>query len=83
MKAITREGYKEASATEVLTKFRSVKNCTMKALVIFILAYITTDEENEEINEDDEHIRTIVEMLRQVKTSLLTISRILRAKYNF
>ena len=75
MKAITRQGYKENSATEVLTKFRSVENCTMNALVIFILAYITTDEENAKVNEDDDHIRTIVEMLREVKTTLLTISR--------
>ncbi|KAK2181358.1 hypothetical protein NP493_403g09011 [Ridgeia piscesae] len=66
VQAITREGYKKASAPQVLNKFRSVENCTMKTLVIFILAYITTDEENEKINECDEHIRTIVNMLSEV-----------------
>ena len=75
VKAITRQGYKENSATDVLTKFRLVENHTMNVLVIFILAYITTDEENAKVNEDDDHIRTIVGMLSEVKTTLLTISR--------
>ena len=62
-----RKVYKEALATEILPRFRSVANPTMKALAIFVLAYITTDEENEKLNEDDENIAFIINMLREVK----------------
>ncbi|KAI0239389.1 hypothetical protein LSAT2_009872 [Lamellibrachia satsuma] len=61
-----RMAYREASAVDILHKFRLVKDSRTKCMITFVLAYIVSEEENGNIHEfDDDNIALVINMLQQ------------------
>ena len=71
----SRSVLREASAVDVLPRFRSVADAETKCVVNLVLAYIVTEEENDKIDEVDDNIAFVINMLRQVNKTPETTLR--------
>ncbi|KAI0210614.1 hypothetical protein LSAT2_004620, partial [Lamellibrachia satsuma] len=62
-----RKAYRDASAVDILSKLVSIEEGKPKCITIFILAYITSEDETEKMGaHDDNSIALVIKMLRQV-----------------